>query len=76
MADVGAPKEDLKTIYKSYIRIVLEHNSVVCNFSMKEQNKPDLERVKKVPAKLCWRTSMKTTRNLSTKKEEKMQAMV
>ena len=47
LSEFGAPREDLKTIYISYIRSVLEQSAAVWHFSLTEQNKQDLERVKK-----------------------------
>ena len=47
LSEFGAPIEDLKTIYISYIRSVLEQNAVVWHFALTEQNKQDLERVQK-----------------------------
>ena len=52
LAEFGAPKDYLRTIYISYIRSVLEQNAVVWHFSITEQNKQDLERVQKSACKL------------------------
>ena len=55
LSEFGAPVEDLKTIYISYIRSVLEQNSVVLHFSMTEENKEDLERVQKSACKIIFK---------------------
>ena len=55
LADFGAPKEDLKTIYISYIRSVLEKRAVVWLFSLTEQNKQDLEIVQKSACKVIFK---------------------
>ena len=52
LSEFGAPREDLKTIYISYIRSVLEQSAVVWHFSLTEQNKQDLERVQKSAFKI------------------------
>ena len=39
--------EDLKNIYKSYVRNLLEQSSVVWGSSLSEENKTDIERVQK-----------------------------
>ena len=55
LSDFGAPKEDLKTIYISYIRSVLEQNAVVWHFSLTEENREDLERVQKSACKIMFK---------------------
>ena len=40
-------KEDLKSIYKTFIRSVLEQSAVVWHSSLKQKNRNDLERVQK-----------------------------
>ena len=48
LSEFGAPTGDLKTIYISYIRSVLEQSAVV-HTSLTAENISDLERVQKVP---------------------------
>ena len=52
LSEYGAPKDDLKTIYVSYIRSILEQSAVVWHFSLTEENKQDLERVQKTCLKI------------------------
>ena len=52
LSEFGAPKDDLKTIYVSYIRSILEQSAVVWHFSLTEENKQDLERVQKTCLKI------------------------
>ena len=52
MSEFGAPLSDLKTIYKSYIRSVLEQSAVVWHSSLTEENKADLSRVQKTVFKV------------------------
>ena len=52
LSEFGAPKEDLKVIYISYIRSILEQSSVVWHSSLTEENKEDLERVQKTAVKI------------------------
>ena len=42
-----APREDMKTIYVSYIRSILEQSSVVWHTSLTLQNQEDLTRIQK-----------------------------
>ena len=48
----GASVEDMKKIYISYIRSILEQSCVVWGSSLTQENKNDLERVKKIATKL------------------------
>ena len=59
LSEFVSPVEDLKTIYISYIRSVLEQNSVVWHFSMTEENKEDLERVQKSACKIIFKGKYK-----------------
>ena len=43
---------DLKTIYKLFIRSILEQSAVVWNSSLKVKNSDDLERVQKSVTKI------------------------
>ena len=52
LAEFSAPKEDLKTIYISYIRSILEQSAVVWHTSLTESNREDLERVQRLHQKL------------------------
>ena len=52
LSEFGAPKDDLKTIYVSYIRSILVQSAVVWHFSLTEENKQDLERVQKTSLKI------------------------
>ena len=60
LAEFGAPKEDLKTIYISYIRSVLEQSAVVWHFSLTEENKQDLERVQKSACKIIFKNKFES----------------
>ena len=52
LSEFVAPKDDLKTIYGSYIRSILEQSAVVWHFRLTEENKQDLERVQKTCLKI------------------------
>ena len=52
LAEFGAPVNDLKTIYISYIRSVLEQSAVVWHSSLTEENISDLSRVQKTACKV------------------------
>jgi hypothetical protein len=52
LSEFGAQKADLKTIYNSYIRSVLEQSAVVWHTSLTEANKQDIERVQKTTTKM------------------------
>ena len=41
--------EDMRTIYISYIRSILEQSCQVWHFSLTQENSDDIERVQKVP---------------------------
>ena len=47
LSEFGAPREDMKTIYISYIRSILEQSSVVWHKSLTLQNQEDLTRIQK-----------------------------
>ena len=55
LAEFGAPISDLKTIYKLYIRSILEQSAVVWHSSLTEENKTDLLRVQKTACKVMLR---------------------
>ena len=45
LSEFCAPREDMKTIYASYIRSILEQSSVVLHKSLTLQNQEDLTRI-------------------------------
>ena len=51
LSEFGAPIEDLKTIYISYIKSVLKLNFVVWHFALTEKKKRTLREFRKVPAR-------------------------
>ena len=55
LSQFGASREDLKIIYISYVRSVLEQSAVVWHFGLTEENRHDLERVQKSACKLILR---------------------
>ena len=56
-------KEDLKSIYITYVRSVIEQSSVVWHSSLSKKNRKDLERIQKAAVKVIM------GRNYSTYKE-------
>ena len=52
MAEFNAPMEDLKHIYVTFIRSILEHSCIVWNSSLSEKNAQDLERIQKSAVKI------------------------
>ena len=50
------PEEDLVTIYKLYIRSILEHNCQVWHHALTEEDIYSIERVQKVACKLILRS--------------------
>ena len=50
------PKEDLLTIYKMYIRSILEHNCKVWHHGLTEEDIYSIERVQKIACKLILRS--------------------
>ena len=73
----GASIEDLKTIYKLFVRSQLEQSAVVWSSSLTDQNKADLERVQRSAVKVIlgpkYRGYKKglTTLNLETLEERR-----
>ena len=69
LAEFGATEEDLKIIYISYIRSILEQSAVVWHTSLTESNREDLERVQKTASKIILKnkyiTYMKSLEDLS-----------
>ena len=59
LSEFGAPREDLKIIYISYIRSILEQSAVVWHTSLTEENKEDLGRVKKTSVKIILKEKYK-----------------
>ena len=51
LCEFGAPIQDLKTIYVTYIRSILEQSAVVLHSNLSEENKQDLSRVQKSACK-------------------------
>ena len=51
-AEVTTLIEDLKIIYLSYVRSILEQSSVLWGSTLSEENKKDLERVQKSAVKI------------------------
>ena len=51
-AAFGASTNDLKTIYFSYIRSILEHSAVVWHSSLSIENSEDLERIQRSAVKI------------------------
>ena len=62
LSQFGASRDDLKTIYISYVRSVLEQNAVVWHSSLTEENCQDLERVQKSACKLILKKNMNVMR--------------
>ena len=62
LSQFGASRDDLKTIYISYVRSVLEQNAVVWHSSLTEENSQDLERVQKSACKLILKKNMNVMR--------------
>ena len=52
LCEFGAPIQDLKTIYVTYIRSILEQSAVVWHSDLSEENKQDLSRVQKSACKI------------------------
>ena len=52
LCEFGAPIQDLKTIYITYIRSILEQSAIVWHSSLTEENIQDLSRVQKSACKL------------------------
>ena len=55
LSEFGAPTNDLRTIYITYIRSVLEQSAVVWHTSLTQQNMQDLSRVQKTACKIILR---------------------
>ena len=56
-------KEDLKSIYKTFIRSVLEQSAVVWHSSLKQKNRNDLERVQKAAVRVIMGNDYTTYEN-------------
>ena len=56
-------KEDLKAIYLTYIRSIIEQSSVVWHSSLTKRNRNDLERVQKAAAKVIMGKNYTTYKN-------------
>ena len=59
----GASKEDLKQIYTSFIRSIVEQSTSVWNSSLSNKNIEDIERIQKSALKLILRQRYKTYEN-------------
>ena len=55
--EFGATREDMREIYISYIRSILEQNSVVWHSSLTEENIQDLERIRKSACKIIMKNN-------------------
>ena len=71
-------RNDLKTIYKTFIRPVLEQSAVVWHSSLTEENSADLERVQKSAVRVImgkqhinYESSPRSLNLSELKKEEK-----
>lgn len=62
-ASFNPPINDLKTIYISFVRSLLEQCCIVWNSSLTEENIKDLERVQKSAMKVIFNTNYKGYRN-------------
>ena len=60
LSEFGAPREDMKTIYISYIRSILEQSSVVWHTSLTLQNREDLDRVQKSSCRIILKSHFTT----------------
>ena len=56
-------KEDLKSIYKTFIRSVLEQSAVVWHSSLKQKNRNDLERIQKAAVRVIMGKDYTTYKN-------------
>ena len=52
LCEFGAPMQDLKTIYITYIRSILEQSAIVWHSSLTEENKNNLSRIQKTACKI------------------------
>ena len=55
LAEFGAPSSDLRTIYITYIRSILEQSAVFWHSSLTQQNIQDISRVQKSAVKIILR---------------------
>ena len=63
MKSFQAPEKDLKKIYITYIRSLLEQSNNVWNSGLTIENEKDLERVQKVALKIILNNSYKSYEN-------------
>ena len=63
MSSFGAPRDDLKKIYLTFIRSHSEHCSSVWHSGLTQQNKDDIERIQKVALKIILKGSYKNYEN-------------
>ena len=61
--EFGSPIHDLKTIYVTYIRSILEQSAVVWHSGLSEENKQDLSRVQKSACKIILKNNYKDYEN-------------
>ena len=62
----GVPKEDMKSIYISFIRSLLEQSAVVWHSSLNQENIDDLERVQKSALKIILKQNYKNYKHALT----------
>ena len=65
----GASENDLKTVYISFIRSLLEQSATVWNSSLTQKNIEDLERIQKTAFKVILQNKYKNYRNALNKLE-------
>ena len=63
LCEFGAPIHDLKTIYVTYIRSILEQSAVVWHSGLSEENKQDLSRVQKSACKIILKNNYQDYEN-------------
>ena len=63
LSSFKAPEHDMKQIYISYIRSLVEQSSNVWHSSLTNENVVDLERVQKIALKIILKDKYKTYEN-------------
>ena len=69
VASFGASENDLKTVYISFIRSLLEQSATVWNSSLSQKNIEDLERIQETAFKVILQNKYKNYRNALNKLE-------
>ena len=64
LSEFGASIEDMKMIYISYVRSVLEQSCVVWNYSLTNQNVTDIERIQKSAFKIIFKNNQSYAKSL------------